>query len=182
MKKSLILLSALLISGCETFNNSSRDDYYARKQYDLVKGQEQQAAQLSATVASLSANNAEIIRYINDINQKIAALQQNDTNIQGSLNSLRQDIDTTKKTWKNSNEKMIEQISSEINNAARSAAAAPSQGPAGSGEFYEHKVETGSTLNAIAKAYRVSISEIKAANKMNNDLIRVGQILYIPKK
>jgi LysM repeat protein len=50
------------------------------------------------------------------------------------------------------------------------------------GKFYEYKVQPGATLIAIAKAYKVTVSEIKQANNLKSDRIRVGQTLYIPKK
>jgi LysM repeat protein len=184
MKKILFFLPAILIAGCETFNNSSKNEYYTRKQYETSRAQEQQVAQLAASVTALNASNTEIIRNINEINQKILVLQQNHSSLQSGLNTLRQDIDTTKKTWQNTNQKMIDQISSEMGSIAKraSSSGASQQGPTGTGEFFEHKVEPGSTLNAIAKAYGVSVQEIRAANKMSSDIIRVGQILYIPKK
>ena len=45
---------------------------------------------------------------------------------------------------------------------------------------YEHKVEAGQTLSEIAKAYGVSMKKIIEANKLKGDVIRVGQILFIP--
>lgn len=45
---------------------------------------------------------------------------------------------------------------------------------------YEHRVESGQTLSAIAQAYGVPVRKIKEANKLNSDVIRVGQVLFIP--
>jgi len=100
------------------------------------------------------------------------------------MNSIKQDFEQLKSTWQKANENMIEQITKEINNTIQNQSpkekGITQQIPGG--EYYVHTVEAGSTLNAIAKAYGVSIAEIKAANGMSNDLIRVGQKLYIPKK
>lgn len=181
----LIALS-LLACGCETFNDSyrRRDDYLAARQAaEAPRAQDQQLAQLSASVAALNASNAEIVRHINEINQKIAALQQNDATMQGAVNSIRQDMEATRKSWQTANEKMIDQISSEMNKAIKTpSSGGKSGGPVGTGDFYVHTVEAGNTLNAIAKAYEVTAAEIRAANGMSNDLIRVGQKLYVPKK
>jgi nucleoid-associated protein YgaU len=46
---------------------------------------------------------------------------------------------------------------------------------------YEHVVESGQSLSAIAAAYKVTVSSIKRANNMKSDTIRVGQTLVIPK-
>ncbi len=53
---------------------------------------------------------------------------------------------------------------------------------AGGEQGYEHVVEKGQYLSTIAKAYGVTIDEIKKANDLKNDALRVGQKLFIPKK
>ncbi|PLS01410.1 C40 family peptidase [Neobacillus cucumis] len=44
------------------------------------------------------------------------------------------------------------------------------------------KVKSGDTLSKYSKQYHISVSEIKAANKLSSDRIYVGQNLYIPEK
>ena len=43
-----------------------------------------------------------------------------------------------------------------------------------------HVIARGDTLSEIAERYNVSASAIRAANKLANDKIRVGQTLSIP--
>jgi N-acetylmuramoyl-L-alanine amidase len=43
-----------------------------------------------------------------------------------------------------------------------------------------HLIGRGDTLSEIAQRYNVSLSAIRAANKLSNDKIRVGQTLRIP--
>lgn len=51
-----------------------------------------------------------------------------------------------------------------------------------SGEFVEHTVEKGHVLYHIAKAYNVTVREIKQANNLKSDSLYVGQKLLIPVK
>lgn len=51
----------------------------------------------------------------------------------------------------------------------------------GSQTGYEHVVESGQSLSAIAAAYKVSTSSIRKANNLKSDTIRIGQKLFIPK-
>lgn len=44
----------------------------------------------------------------------------------------------------------------------------------------EHKIVRGETLSGIAERYRVSLSSLRAANNLRNDVIMVGQVLKIP--
>lgn len=46
---------------------------------------------------------------------------------------------------------------------------------------YEHVVEPGQTLSAIAAAYKVSMTSIKKANNLKSSTLRSGQKLFIPK-
>ncbi|MDQ2069394.1 N-acetylmuramoyl-L-alanine amidase [Natronospira bacteriovora] len=44
----------------------------------------------------------------------------------------------------------------------------------------EHRISRGETLSAIARKYDVSIQQLRQANNLNGDQIRVGQVLTIP--
>jgi N-acetylmuramoyl-L-alanine amidase len=43
-----------------------------------------------------------------------------------------------------------------------------------------HVIRSGDTLSRIAQQYEVGLSELRAANRLNGDTIRVGQVLQIP--
>ena len=43
-----------------------------------------------------------------------------------------------------------------------------------------HVISRGDTLSEIAERYNVSTAAIRAANRLSNDKIRVGQTLSIP--
>ena len=57
---------------------------------------------------------------------------------------------------------------------------AKSEEDAPRGRGYEHRVESGHTLSAIAVAYDTSVEVIKQANGLSSDQIYVGQTLFIP--
>ena len=48
------------------------------------------------------------------------------------------------------------------------------------GRGYEHVVESGHTLSAIAVAYDTTVKAIKQANDLSSDQIYAGQTLFIP--
>lgn len=47
--------------------------------------------------------------------------------------------------------------------------------------YNNYKVKAGDTLNAIARNNRTTVAEIKKINKLDSDLIRINQILKLPK-
>ena len=47
-------------------------------------------------------------------------------------------------------------------------------------ESRTHKVRQGDSLSLLAQRYNVKVSDIKSANSLTNDTVRIGQILSIP--
>ena len=47
--------------------------------------------------------------------------------------------------------------------------------------YTNYKVKAGDTLNAIARNNRTTVAEIKKINKLDSDVIRINQILKLPK-
>lgn len=43
-----------------------------------------------------------------------------------------------------------------------------------------HKVERGDSLSELAVRYNVSVNNLKKANNLNSDMVRIGQVLNIP--
>ncbi|MFA6562832.1 MAG: LysM peptidoglycan-binding domain-containing protein [Verrucomicrobiia bacterium] len=64
--------------------------------------------------------------------------------------------------------------------ASPGAAGAASTGGAEQG--YEHVIEKGQSLSAIAKAYSTTVDAIKKANNLKGETIFIGQKLFIPKQ
>jgi LysM repeat protein len=122
------------------------------------------------------------------------------------ISQLDQRISAIDAARKRDNEVIINQVTAEIQKLGGSAAGvsrrasspaptpaarvpsgkrvASTPGAAGAGgeQGYEHVVEKGQYLSTIAKAYGVTVDEIKKANNLKNDTLRVGQKLFIPKR
>ncbi|WP_416306542.1 N-acetylmuramoyl-L-alanine amidase [Neptunicella sp. SCSIO 80796] len=43
-----------------------------------------------------------------------------------------------------------------------------------------HKVSRGESLSVLAQRYNISVKNLKVANNMNSDIVRIGQVLTIP--
>jgi LysM repeat protein len=69
---------------------------------------------------------------------------------------------------------VIKEVTSELDKRATTP-------PPSSTENYRiYTVEKGDTLGAIAKAFNLTINQLKAINELSNDIIIVGQKLKIP--
>lgn len=56
----------------------------------------------------------------------------------------------------------------------------PGAKPFSDGLAQDHKITRGETLSGIAARYRISLSSLRSANNLRNDVIKVGQVLKIP--
>ena len=190
--RSLPLLVLVAFSGCETMYNSSG----RRQEADtaaLRAAQERQQLSRDTEIAKAAAQSAEVqlqqldmrlsrledsLRQSQNANgADLAALQREISSLKSESAAIRADRETMKK-------EIVNEISTEVakllaaQQKAAAATAARAENASQSG--YEHKVQSGQTLSAIAQAYGVSVEKIKKANGLKNDVIRVGQTLFIP--
>ena len=194
MKKLALRVFSLFVlvvfSGCETmYNSSSR-----RQETDTAAmraAMERQQLSRDTEIAKATAQSAEVqlqqldlrlsrledgVRQSMNANgSDIAALQREIASLKNETAAIRADRETMKK-------EIVGEISSEVAKllAAQQKAAAATRAETASQSGYEHKVQSGQTLSAIAQAYGVSVEKIKKANGLKNDVIRVGQTLFIP--
>lgn len=176
------------LTACESTGPSEkqRENLLKRQQYELMRSQDERIGQLAQRIKNLEDSNAQIMIEMNSLRQEIQSGNRSRTNYDQEINLLRQMIATEKQERQTSMNAMINQVGTEISKAVKYLAPPPpadtGTGPLGSGKFVEYKVQKGATLNAIAQAYGVTAAAIKKANRMKNDTIIEGQILYIPKQ
>jgi LysM repeat protein len=168
-----------------------------------VADQDNRLSDLSFQMKQLIETNNSAVRKINqlskenvELKKKIAMLERNSVLLADNLdkernartdqnNRLLNEIVKKTTALINANNAQINKMlnklqqNSSFTNTKPSSASLPGNMQ---GKFYEYKVQPGATLIAIAKAYKVTVSEIKQANNLKSDRIRVGQTLYIPKK
>ncbi len=189
---AIIIVAAAALSGCETLYNASN----RRQETDTAAARaamERQQLSRDTEIAKAAAQSAEVhlqqidtrlsrleesLRQSNAASgSDLAALQRELASVKSETASLRADRETLKK-------EIVGEISSEVAKllAAQQKAAANARAtPAAQSQTgYEHKVQAGQTLSAIAQAYGASVEKIKKANGLKNDVIRVGQVLFIP--
>lgn len=146
---------------------------------EAVKYYEDLVGGVVIQMRSLQDEHAKAVNAINELQRQVQALSQ-------SNQSLSQELAAIKKQFASDSEARQAQMSRIVERAVKeTATAVKSSEPAASGpdvECIEYTVQKGATLSAIAKAYGVSVEDIKKVNKMGGDMVREGQKLLIPKK
>ena len=161
-KPILILLTAGLLTGCETLPPiQARTDRVAMNQDQrLIQEQQRRLA------GRLDAIEMELGRLSRDL----------DT-LRVQLDNRCAAIETKSEADKR---EMVNRLSGEIDNLIKQAAATR-PAPAPSVRGMEHIVQSGETLYIIAKAYGVSTKTIIDANKIQDpSRLSIGQKLIIP--
>ena len=191
----IILLLALFLffPGCVTSRSSRHNTAEIPASVNNALTQhDSQISKLTFQFNKLNETNRTYVDHINRLNKQIAVLNQKITTLETTTKQLAVQLESEKTARRNDTDRLLKEVAKQTAmaiNAGRAAQATrtvpPSshsgRKPAMSGEFYEYTVQPGATLGAIARAYKVSVDEIRKANKLNGDIIRVGEKLYIPK-
>lgn len=161
------------------------------------------AASVCAQSRTTFKNTQEAVRYyeelVGSLIQQVKLMQDDNATLQAGVIDLKKQVSLLNAKVQNTDRELealkkqvaadAETRKAQLRNLADKLAAPPpvrraqqqEQDPM-QGEFIEHTVEPGTTLSALSKAYGVTISDIKRANGLSSDNIRVGQKLLIPVK
>jgi LysM repeat protein len=196
MKRYLFLFSLLFmmlfLTACET--RSSQNNQFAGSDQDIV-ALRNNVAVLKRQIAQSRTNHERIMKHISSLQSQINYMneqnqEQNKTIQQQSktMTALQRQIEKERAERQAALDKVVETVASQTAKAVNSIVKQGRQKPQvtsgimPAGAYYKHKVESGETLSAIARAYKVSVHDIKKTNNLKSNIIGVGQILHIPKK
>lgn len=149
---------------------------------EAVHYYENLVGRLSSQVRSMQDENAMLAAANTELKQRVTRLEQDVRSLSDDVAAMRKQIAADAEVRKN-------QLNNLANKIAESAkpekpAVKPQPQPVreqkDDTEYVEHVVEKGTTLNALAKAYHVSVNDIMKANKLKNTNIYQGQKLLIP--
>jgi LysM repeat protein len=148
---------------------------------------------LTHSVAVLDEKVSRLSAQVEDLLVRVQQLQRENDLIRGELQDFRragggvsplelkaleeriQAVDTARQRDRQA---IIDQLAKELANLQSGKPASPAPPPPGS---REHTVAKGETLSSIARVYKVSVADLKRANNLTSDEIRLGQKLTIPK-
>ncbi|HMO51856.1 MAG TPA: LysM peptidoglycan-binding domain-containing protein [Kiritimatiellia bacterium] len=172
-------------TGCVVNNEEEQRMIMQQQREDSLLFQDEMR-RLRARIDALESDIARLNQQVNTANQEQSrAVQSQLQGVNASLEELQKRIRTVDAARESDKKEIVDTLSKRITEvmsrqqaAARPAATA--RRPVSS-EGYEHTVQTGETLSAIAKAYGARTADIIEANNLRSaDMLRVGQKLFIP--
>ena len=179
------MLAALaLAGGCMT----PTDPEYVSRMQDIDVMHER-VQKLQDRIQAVELEQQDLHREMTALKQSLGSASQP---TQARLETLEKRVVALDAAREQDRKAIIDELSHKVSALMSSAASGGSSssgrsrrgagGGGGSDTGYEHVVQSGDTLSAIAKAYGVSQSAILSANNMkSSSMLRVGQNLFIPK-
>ena len=143
-----------------------------------VSSYEEMVGNLSNQLRLMQDENAKLAGTVYSLKQEVQELKQRMQSIQSENAEMRKLISSEADARK----KQLGDIADKIQKAGEAAAAqSAAERKQKNEEFDYYVVQPGATLSAVSRATGVSIPELKKANGMTNDVLRVGQKLKIPR-
>ena len=183
-----ILLKTALMAALIIFINISVSAQ-SRVSYS-IRVLEQEMARMARKVDSLQDTVAGYNSKLNSMNKQINILRDENKRLRLQIVAMQRALNAERIARGKSMKKVIDTVAGQVSAVQKRQAPSPASGrskqapgPVGNGDFVKYTVQPGATLSVIAKAYKVSISDIMKANKLKSaNRIRAGQVLFIPQK
>lgn len=181
----LFAVVALSASGCVI--NQEEQRMVMQQQHEDSLMLQEDLRRIRARLDALEQDLIRLNQQVQTANRDQSSAQQ--AQIQGlnaSLTDLQQRIRTVDAAREADKKEIVDRLSKQLSDvlskqqAAARASSSSSRRPI-SNEGYEHLVQPGETISAIAKAYNARVEDIVQANNLKSaDVLRVGQKLFVP--
>ena len=147
---------------------------------DIVSYVEELAGNTAAQLRAVQDENAELETRMIELERKLAALQETNQKLLNEVAAVKRQSAADA----DAREAQMKAILSKIDKlAAMPPPTVTVPTPVSTEAEYDiYEVQKGATLSVIAKAYEVSVQDIKKANNLKSDMLQIGQKLKIPKK
>lgn len=196
----LAVISVLVVAASVAHAQSASGQNFARLKADLDVVREDQR-RLYGLIQEQEKRLDQVLARLQQIERRLGGVSDEaavDTVAREQLAGLRSALAAETQARKAAIDQVVKQVSNELAALARKFNAvasgdgrAQSGGGGGGGEMTvggwsgevqgEYTVVAGDTLSTIAQAFGIGTRQLMKANSLTDDIIRVGQVLIIPK-
>lgn len=147
---------------------------------DIVSYVEELAGNTAAQLRAVQDENAELETRLIALERKLAELQETNQKLLNEIAVVKRQASADA----DARDAQMKTILSKIDKlAATPPPTVTVPTPVSTEAEYDiYEVQKGATLSVIAKAYEVTVQDIKKANNLKSDMLQVGQKLKIPRK
>ena len=178
--KELLIFALLAVLGVAGALSAPAEDQTIAQQVSIL---DERLSKLRADVDAIQANQQQIQQDVKQIQAQLAELHQSgpsaSANDLQALEARVKALDAARETDK---KVILDQLAKELAALSGSHGGGPANPPAGPANGNEYVVQKGDTLTSIAKNNGVTIADLRKANNLTSDSLKVGQKLVIPSK
>ena len=147
---------------------------------DIASYVEELAGNTAAQLRAVQDENAQLETRVIELERKLASLQETNQKLLNEVAAVKRQAAADA----DAREAQMKAILSKLDKlAATPTPAATVPTPVSTADDYDiYEVQKGATLSVIAKAYGVTIQDIRKANNLKSDVLQIGQKLKIPRK
>ena len=143
---------------------------------------DERLSKLRADVDALQFNQQQIQQDVKQVQAQLEELRRAGPSASANdIQTLEARIRAIDAARENDKKVILDQLSKELAALGSSRGSVPTTQSPASPTGNEYIVQKGDTLTSIAKAYGVTVGELKKANNLASDEIRTGQKLIVPK-
>jgi len=147
---------------------------------DIASYVEELAGNTAAQLRAVQDENAQLETRVIELERKLASLQDTNQKLLNEVAALKRQAAADADAREAQMKTLISQIDKLASTPAPTIVAPTPVSTADDYDIYE--VQKGATLSVIAKAYGVTIQDIRKANNLKSDVLQIGQKLKIPRK
>ena len=178
IRKITLGLAAMAAAGCVYAQQGPAPAPF-RSTQEAVRYYENLVGRLTQQVRSMQDENAMLAASNAELKQRVARLENELRSLSGDVAELRKQIAADAEVRKAQLNQLAAQLAAQPN-SGKDTPPQPVPVSPDETEMVWHKVERGTTLTALAKAYGVTVEDIMRANKLKKPVIYAGQKLMIP--
>jgi len=180
----VLLGSGLFVSGCTTtpdgkvywMGDEPKTDN--AKQELAAQQAQRETAMTKSQIDGLMQSQTRLVERLD----RLEALTRDNAKLRDDFAAMRRELDQAKSEREAMRKEIVDDLTARINKYMTSvtANAGKSGGGAVKQNGYMHTVVAGQKLADIAKAYKTTPAAIRKANKLTDDNLKAGQVLFIP--
>ncbi len=182
--KELLIFATLVVLGTTGAPTAPAEDQTIGQQVSIL---DERLSKLRADVDAIQFNQQQIQQDLKQVQAQLAELHQsgpsasaNDLQaLEARVKALDAARETDKKVILDQLAKELAAMSGSHGGGSGGTTTNPSAGPANGNEY---EVKKGDNLTVIAKNNGVTVADLRKANSLTSDSLKVGQKLVIPQK
>ena len=174
MKGGVIGMAMLVAAACGTASAQAKEDFMRQQAFAEMQ-------RVSGQIDVLQSNLNELVR-------RVSALENrgDSESMKAEIAALKSAVAELRRELGQQRGEIVKDLSGRISKLQQQSAPPPPapkiERKVFAGPHVEYTVQSGDSLYLIAKAFDVSVKEIRERNNLKGDSLRVGQKLTIPKK